>query len=186
MDALLPVFVAILLGETGGRVQAVAHRLSETFSQTRAILAALALATFISLTIGAVGGAVVANLINFQARTLLAGLALIFAGAPMLLSRKPVAAIGGTKPFGTSLFHFARAQLGDASQFIVFGFAARADMPGFASAGGLAAVIISTLPPLLLRDEWPGSVPLGLLRRIAAVLLMIAGARMALGAMQLI
>jgi Ca2+/H+ antiporter, TMEM165/GDT1 family len=186
MDALLPVFVAILLGETGGRVQAVAHRLDETFNQIRAILAALACATIINLSLGAVGGAFVANLINFQARTLLAGLALIFAGAPMLLARKPVAAIGGTRPFGTSLVHFARAQLGDTSQFIVFGFAARTDMPVFALAGGLAAVMISTLPPLLLRDEWPGAVPLGLLRRIAAALLIIAGLQTALGAMQLI
>ncbi len=186
MDALLPVFVAILLGETGGRVQAVAHRLSETFSQTRTILAALALATVISLTIGAVGGAFIADLINFQARTLLAGLALILAGAPMLLRRKPVAAVNGIKPFGTSLFHFARAQFGDTSQFIVFGFAARADMPGFALAGGLAAVLISTLPPLLVREEWPGSVPLGLLRRIAAALLILVGIHMALSAMQLL
>ncbi|MFM2098490.1 MAG: hypothetical protein RLZZ366_29, partial [Pseudomonadota bacterium] len=70
MDVLLPVFIAVLLAEMGGKVQALSHRLSQTSSH---VLAALFVAAIASCSFAAIGGAVIAPLISFQARTLLGG-----------------------------------------------------------------------------------------------------------------
>lgn len=186
MDALLPAFIAVLLAETGDRVQNQAHRLGLTFADHRPIYAALIAVTFLTLSISGIGGSYIANLISFDARTLFAALALLLAGLPMLLRVKPAKPITLTQPFFTSLARFLPAQIAGASPFIVAGLAARSDMAGFAIAGGFAGVMVAAIPPLLLRDEWPGVLPLILLRRIAAVLLIGAGLWLAINALRLI
>jgi Ca2+/H+ antiporter, TMEM165/GDT1 family len=182
MDVLLPVFIAVLLAEMGGKVQALSHRLSQTSSH---VLAALIFATIISCAVAALGGAIIAPLISFHARTLLAGLALLLAGAPNLLplraTPEPATAVGF---FGLCL-RFGRAQFGDASQFIVFAFAARANMPALGAVAGLLAVTLSSAPAILAHEDWPGPLPLKLLRIGGAALLCIAGGVMIVFALQL-
>ena len=85
MDALIPVFIAVLLAETGDRVQSQAHRLGVTFADHRPIYAALITVTLLTLIISGIGGSYIANLLTYEARTLFAALALLFAGLPMLL-----------------------------------------------------------------------------------------------------
>ena len=186
MDALIPTFVAVLLAETGDRTQSQAHQLGLTFSDHRPIYAALIVASAINLLVGAYGGMLVAKLITYEARTLFAGLALMFGGLPMLFKIKPAKPINAKRPFLTSLVHIIPAQIAGAAPFIVAGFAARSNMAGLTFAAGFAAVMITAIPPLLLREEWPGGLPLVTLRRIAAALLIGAGLWMALGALRLI
>ena len=186
MDVILPVFVAILLAETDGAFQNAAHRLAGRFSARTPIYAALALVTLINLSIGGIGGALIAQIINFQSRSLIAGLALLFAGAPMLIALKPSAPVTGTRPFWTSVGIFTRAQLGGASQFIVFAFAARTDMAALALGGGMAAMLIIATLPLLLDQDWPSGAPMVLLRRLAAVILIITGFWMILAALRIL
>ena len=186
MDVLLPVFVAVLLAETGGRVQARAHLLSQTYGSGGAILAALSLSTFASLLIAGVGGAWVADTISFQARTLLAGLALLFAGLPMLLAVRPPGELGGKTVFPAALRAFLPVQFGDASQFIVFAMAARTDQPVLGIAAGLVATLASAAFPIMMGRDWPGALPLVLLRRVAAALLTLAGAWMIVSALRLV
>ena len=79
MEALLPALVACLLAEMAGRVQLT----TESYAVTRpawGLCAALLLSTAISLAIGAAGGAWMARLVTYEARTLLLGLALILTG----------------------------------------------------------------------------------------------------------
>jgi Ca2+/H+ antiporter, TMEM165/GDT1 family len=186
VDALIPVFVAVLLAETGDRVQNQAHRLGLAFADHRPIYAALITVTAVNLSIGGIGGHYIANLISFEARTLFAGLALLLAGLPMLLRVSPAKPITQTRPFLISLIRFFPAQIAGASPFIVAGLAARSDMAGFAIAGGFAGVMVAAVPPLLLKEEWPGVLPLVLLRRIAAVLLIGAGLWLGVNALRLI
>lgn len=186
MDVLLPVFVAVLLSETGGRVQARAHLLSQTFGTGGAILAALSLSTMLSLFVAGIGGGWIAETISFQARTLLAGLALLFAGLPMFLAMKAPKAVGGKAAFPAALGAFLPVQFGDASQFIVFAMAARTDQPALGIAAGLVATLVSAAFPLMMARDWPGVLPLALLRRVAAVLLTLAGAWMIVSALRLV
>jgi putative Ca2+/H+ antiporter (TMEM165/GDT1 family) len=186
MDALIPAFIAVLLAETGDRVQSQAHRLGLTFSDHRPIYAALIIVTAINVSIGGIGGSYIASLISFEARTLFAGLALLLGGLPMLLKVAPVKPITQASPFLASAIRFIPAQIAGASPFIVAGLAARSDTTGFAIAGGFAGVLAASIPPLLLKEEWPGVLPLTALRRIAAALLIGAGLWLVVNALRLI
>lgn len=186
MEALIPAFITVLLAETGDRVQSQAHRLALTFADHRPIYAALIVVTIINLTIGGIGGGYIASLISFDARTLFAGVALLLGGLPMLIRINEAKPIGQMQPFLASLTRFFPAQIAGASPFIVTGLSARTDMAGFAIAGGFAGVMVAAVPVLLLKEEWPGILPLILLRRIAATALILAGLWLAMNALRLI
>jgi putative Ca2+/H+ antiporter (TMEM165/GDT1 family) len=186
METLLPVFVAVLLAETGGRVQQSSHSLQLRFASPSRILAGLAISTLASLLVAAIGGIIVAGLISFDARTLLAGLALLVAGAPMALRTPAPKEAGGKTPFVASLAGFVPLQFGDASQFIVFAFVARTGEGALAIAAGLAATSLASAFPILFGRDWPGTLPIRLFRRIAALLLVTAGSWMLVSALGLI
>lgn len=186
MEALLSVFIAILLAETGGRTQARGHDLQLRFDAPTAILGALSLTTIASLLVAGVGGALIASAISFDARSLLAGLALLLAGAPMLLPTRPAREVNAKSAFGAGLKGFAPLQFGDASQFIVFALAARTGQIAFAVGAGVAATLVAVAIPVIMGRDWPGDFPLGVLRRIAALLLLVSGCWMVIAALQLI
>jgi Ca2+/H+ antiporter, TMEM165/GDT1 family len=187
MDALIPAFVTILLAETGGRVQTSIHKLQTKFPcDGKLVLAALVLTTLASLTVAAVGGAIVADMIDFNARTLLAGLALLFAGGAMMLPFRQVPEPRGVGSFTASLRTLFPIQFADASQFILFAVAARSDMPVSAALAGFAAVLVAAAAPFALKEDWPGAIPLKPIRRACGVLLLLGGAGFALGALRLI
>lgn len=182
MEALLPALVACLLAEVAGRVQLTTEAYAP---QQRAFTlgAALALSTAISLAIGAAGGAFMARLVTYEARTLLLGLALLMAGGTMLLRAK--ADRLAEPPKGAPLWRYLATQLGDNSQFLVFAFAARGNAPALAALGGLAGVLLAGALPLLLDADFR-RLPLATLRRIAGGLLLAAGLWSALHALELI
>jgi Ca2+/H+ antiporter, TMEM165/GDT1 family len=186
VDALIPAFIAVLLAETGDRTQSQAHQLGLSFANHRPIYVALVVVTTINLAIGGIGGSYIASLISSDARTLFAGLALLIGGLPMLIRISAPRPVSHTQPFLNSLIRFFPAQIAGASPFIVAGLSARTDMAGFAIAGGFAGIMVAAVPALLLKEEWPGVLPLPLLRRIAAVLLILAGLWLVVNALQLI
>ena len=186
MEAILPVFIAILLAETGGRAQARGHDLQLRFNAAGAILGALSLTTLASLLIAGIGGAIIAGMINFDARSLLAGLALLLAGTPMVRPARPPRDVHAKSAFGAGLKGFAPLQFGDASQFIVFAMAARTGQIAFAVGAGVVATMIAVAVPVTMGRDWPGHFPLGVLRRIAALLLIAAGCWMSVNALRLI
>lgn len=186
MDALIPTFIAVLLAETGDRTQYHTHRLGMVFADHRPVYAALIIAAMINLGFGALGGALIAPMLTFEARTLFAGLALIFAGLPMIMTLRHSKPIVAKRPFLTSLFWLMPAQIAGASPFLIAGLAARTGMPILSFAGGLAAMLVAATPPLLLRAEWPGAIPFGAMRRVAAGLLIAAGLWFIIRALRLI
>ncbi len=180
MDAILPALLAVMLAETGGKTQALVHA-AGLEQPEMPVFGVLLVTTLAGLGVAAYAGSAIAPLLTPDARKLLAGLALIFAGAPMLIPRrKPV------KPPRHLWWSFARSQFGDASQFIVFANAARADTPVLAVVGGVLGVTAAMLPPLLLSKEWPGKMPLMLLRATAAILLVATGLWLGVSALRLI
>jgi Ca2+/H+ antiporter, TMEM165/GDT1 family len=185
MDAILPVFVAVLLAEMGGPVQAIGNRLAVAQREQRAIFAGLAVSSLLMLIFGGVGGVVIATMIAFDARSMLFGLALVMAGLPMLLPRGVTQPPTLSSDFFASLLGFGRAQIGDASQFIVFAVAARSGEPVLAVIGGLLGVAGAVVPAILLGDEWRGMLPLRLIRLAAAIVLTLAGAWAIVAALKL-
>jgi Ca2+/H+ antiporter, TMEM165/GDT1 family len=182
MDALIPALVAVLLAEIGGKNQNLAHRAAIAGMGVGRIVAALIVTLAVGLGISAFGGSYIARLLTPDARLLLAALALLFAGVPMLLPMR-----GKDKPVPRHLVPaFATSQFGDSAQFIVFALAARGDMPVLAATGGIMGGLVAVLPPLLLGRDWPGKVPVSTLRLVAALLLIAAGLWLAVRALRLV
>ena len=187
MEALLPVFIAVILAEFGGRTQAVGNALSFNHPQSQStIFLALLLASSVSLIVAAIGGAVMAGLMAYDARSLLFGLALIFAGVPKLLSVKTPVVKRLASPFSSGLLGFGRIQFGDASQFIVLAVAARSGQPLLAVIGGLMGMLAANAPPILMQGDWPAKLPLRPVGIVAALVLTLAGAYTAVSALKLI
>ncbi len=174
MDALIPIFVAVILAEMGSEPQAIAHANGATVPTMR-IIGALLLATLVSYGVAAAGGLLILPLVAFDARTMLFGLALMFAGAPMLL--KPKNAVPLTP--GASTFTLARkfavAQFGDGSQFLVLALVAKTGTPALVTAGAIAGLIAACTVPLMLRTSWFKGSMLRAVRLTCAVLLLVAG-----------
>ncbi|MFM9852409.1 MAG: TMEM165/GDT1 family protein [Sphingomonadaceae bacterium] len=186
MDAILPVFVAVLLAEMGGRVQAVGNALSVAKRDQATIFASLLIMSMLMLAIGAIGGAVIATMIAFDARSLLFGIALVMAGLPMIIPLGATKLFPATSDWVASLLGFGRAQIGDATQFIVFAVAARSGEPILAVIGGLLGILGAVAPAILLGPDWRRALPLRIIRAGAAFILTIAGAWAIVAALQLI
>jgi Ca2+/H+ antiporter, TMEM165/GDT1 family len=186
MDAILPVFIAVLLAEMGGPVQATGNALSVANRDKQTIFGALAVSSLLMLGIGAVGGAAIVTMMAFDARSLLFGIALVMAGVPMLLPHRTVKLGYHRADMIESLIGFGRAQIGDASQFIVFAVAARSGEPILAVIGGLLGIAGATVPAVILGEDWKRAVPLRMIRLAGAIVLTIAGAWAIVAALKLI
>jgi putative Ca2+/H+ antiporter (TMEM165/GDT1 family) len=183
MEAVLPAMLAVLFAETGSKTQTLTHSAAVAQGSALPVMIALALTSLMMLGIGAIGGMTVAHVLNPDAGKLLAGLALIFAGVPMLVPRKPKPVTPSTRYLPGQL---VVSQFGDASQFIVFALAARTEAPVLTLAGGLFGVAAAMVPPILMSSDWPGRVPVLALRMVAGLVLTAAGGWLAVSALRLI
>lgn len=185
MDVLLAAFIAVLAAETGGKVQANMAVLSTRFPGGRPFLI-LVFTTLISLGIGSAGGAFIARTMQARAELLLVAIALLFAGATMFMPvrARQLAADAGLVRDG--LPRLAAAQLGDASQFLVFALAAWSVQPVVATLAGTVAVMVAATIPLLLPVGQASAKALLVTRRIAAVACLLLGSAIALMALRLI
>lgn len=186
MDALIPAFIAVLLAETGDRVQTQTHRLALSGARPRTLWMALVVAGLVTFGIAAIGGAILVDLINYRARSLFLGIALLTAGFPMLFRLSEPAILPHAASLTTILVRLVPAQIASASPFLIAALSARTAMPALAMTGGCAAMLLAAALPLLLRDEWPGPVPLKPLRHIAGVILIAVGLWTSLAALQVI
>lgn len=186
MEALLPVFIAVLLAETGGTVQAGTYDLYRRFGSATTVLVALGATTFAGVLVAAIGASIIARMIGFEARSLMAGLSLLFAGVPMFLPGRAKQGLSGKGALSTSLRTFVPLQFGGAAQFIVFAFAARSGQAPLAATAGLLATLTAGALPIMAGKSWPSAIPLGRMRRVAAALLLGAGGWMIVDALRLI
>lgn len=170
MEAILPLFFTVLLSEMGGKTQTLAHRHSLTSAHWR-IMLVVALTSLISYGLAAVAGLYIGKLIAFDARTLLFGLALLFAGAPMVFKSRLPPELPASASTLTLIRHFATVQFGDAAQFLVFAVAARLGTPVLALVGAIAGILAACFVPMMMGRSWiKGSALMSI--RIAAALLL--------------
>lgn len=160
---LIPALLAVLLAEVGER--ALMLRSAGGRGAFVAIVAGL-------IAAGTVAGALIAPRMTLPARDLMLGVALLLAGVTQLRRVKPISGSWrGALQFwqgGTLLLAFALAAR----------FEAWSVAPGIA--GGLLAALVLT------HAATTAGLALPLLRRVAAGVLLIAGAVCALGALRLI
>jgi len=165
MNALIPVFVAILLAEIGGPTGRICV--------ARRGIAAFAMALLISVAVGA--GATIAPMMIVPARTLLLGLALVFAGVGQFARAGLVNAHRAPTLLATLL-----ALWRSPAPFLAFAFAAWTRDPLGPAVGALLGIAVAT-----------GATALGLVvprafRVAAGIILCLAGMYAALAGLRLI
>jgi Ca2+/H+ antiporter, TMEM165/GDT1 family len=185
MDAILPLLIAVLLAEMGSKTQTLAHQQSLISSHFR-IMGVLTLTSLVSYGLAAAAGMYISTLIAFDARSLLFGLALLFAGLPMILKSRQPPALPENASVMSLVRHFTTVQFGDAAQFLVFAVAARLGTPVLAVIGALAGVLTACLIPMMLGQSWIKDGAITVARRIAAVLLSGFGFWLIISALRLI
>ena len=188
MNALLPPLVAAFLAEWGDKTQLLAVMLSIRFRRTRAVLAGIVLAAFLNSLAAAFAGSLISDLLTFRALTLMAAVALVFAGVGGLLPQKaPKLHTQGTGGVVlASFFAFAVLEFGDKTQFITTTLAARSDSIWLAGIGATAGIVAANAPAVLIAERFSTTVPLRPIRAVAGVILLSAGMIIALGALRLI
>lgn len=185
MDLIIPALLAVLLSETGGKTQMLA-RARAMSGDLGASMTALTLTSLAAYGLAAVGGLLIGPLLPAEAKSMLFGLALLFAGLPLFFTPKPPPETIAAKGVPAAAFGFIKTQFGDAAQFIVFALAAKGSSPVLAAAGGLAGVLIAALIASGLGKDWPHGRPLTVIRWGIAIILSVIGAYMAINAMGLI
>ena len=170
MDAILPLFFAVLLSEMGSKTQALAHQQSLQSAHMR-ILLAVTITSVISYGLAAAAGLYMSQLMAFDARTFLFGLALLFAGLPMLLKPRTPPSLPANASTLTLIRHFATVQFGDAAQFLVFAVSARVGTPVLALVGATAGIVAACFVPMMMGQQWIKGSTLASIRLAAALLL---------------
>jgi putative Ca2+/H+ antiporter (TMEM165/GDT1 family) len=184
VDALIPIFVAVLLSEMGSEPQIIAHANAANHSHIR-ILTALLCASLLSYGMATVAGLFIFPLIAFDARTMLFGLALMFAGVPMVLKSKVAAPLTPGASLLTFVRKFAVAQFGDGSQFLVLALVAKTGTPALVTCAALAGVIAACLIPMTLGQGWFKGTALRIIRLVCAFLLLATGFWMIVSALKI-
>lgn len=188
MDALLPPLVAAFLAEWGDKTQLLAVLLSIRFRRARPVLIGIAAAALLNSALAAAAGLLIAEMLTFRALTLMAALALIFAGAGGLLPQKApkLESHGAGGVAFASFFAFAVLEFGDKTQFVTTTLAARADSVWLAAIGAAAGIIAASVPAVLLAERFSATFPLRGIRVTAGLILFAAGIVTALGALRLL
>lgn len=182
MDALVPVFIAVLLAEAGGKMQALAHAQARAGSSTGFTLGLILITGAILFAVAAAGGATLAAMMPPKARDLFFALSLLFAGIPMFwqgVGKAPARLAAGL----IAAPRLAIQMASDAAPFIVLAASARTGQPVLAAVAALAAVLAQAHLPLVFREDWPMGLPLRWIRLVAAVLITLAGAMAAINAL---
>ena len=187
MEALVPAFIAALLCQVGERPAILTAILADRFGRPLTIAFAAALAHGTGNALAAIGGGVVAPMLTPNAQALLIAIALVLGGLGGILpvkgpDRLEDWRIGALFTGFLSVFVLA---LGDRTQFFTLAIGARGQ-PWFAAAGATAgAFAVSFVAAVLGELSW-ARIPFRAFRWVVALIMLVAGAIMAIGALRLI
>ena len=172
----------------GDRPQILCAALAIRFGRILPVFWGLGLATLVNCLISAFFGQAINQWISENPLQLFYALSLMLAGIGMLAWRRSVDLLENWRlsPFLISFIGLFILQFGDKGQFILAATAARTDMWLFAAIGGWIGVMIACVPAMVMQERLAALLPVNRVRQGAAVLFLIAGAYLALGAWSII
>lgn len=189
MDSLLPALIAALLAGATDRPAWLASILGERFGKRTGVILGVIAAQVAIMGAALAGALAVRGLMTPNARSLIFGLALLFAGAGALMPPKPPRdrlegwRIGALPTSALGLFILA---FGERVQFVGFGAAAWGGSPVLAAAGAaIGAIVAGGVAATLGEREWR-RLPLRPIGMAGGAMLVLAGLVMALGGLRLI
>ena len=192
MSPFLPTLFTVTLVEIGNTNAQFSASLRTRDIETSAILRALGIITACVMALVVAGGWALAEAEQMSTRvvTLLLGMSLICASIAQFRIAKPVAEVEGQGANIIALRGFARLALTGSTGFIVFavGVYSGAGIDAFigAALGGWMGVMVANLPPVLLNRHQARKLHVIRVRKVAGIVLAVAGFLYALTALKLI
>lgn len=187
MDALLLALLGCLLGEIGDKSQLLVLALATRYHRNGAVIAGIVVAAIANAAISATAGAWIGPMLGADARLLFLSLSVLFLGIGMFwpVTAPDPLANWPTGAFLTTMLGLFILGFGDGPQFLILGIATHSGNPVLAAFGGAIGVIAASVPVVLLRDRLFAVLPTRAIRLGGGVLLLVAGAIMALSALAL-
>lgn len=182
----MAALVAALLTQATDRSAWLAARLGTRFDSHAAVIAGLVLALAVVNAIAATGAMLVAPILTPNARALLLALALVSAGAAALVRARPPAETFRGGAFIAALAGGLALGIGDRTQFVTFALAARTPIPALAAVGATIGGLAIQIPAVLVGEHAYSQAPERAIRLPIAILLLVAGAVIGLGALRLL
>jgi putative Ca2+/H+ antiporter (TMEM165/GDT1 family) len=180
MPTLLFALIATALASIGGRDQRLIAAFADKLGKAGALWLTGCLVAVVTAAIAAWVGSAMAVLLPSAAKQMLAAIALAVAGAEMLWPRSDREPEEPTRSLGAFAIVLAARQIGDGPRFLIFAFAVAGNSPALAAAGGAVGSAAALALGWSLGGDLARRVPLKGLRIAIAVLLLLAGAVIAI------
>jgi len=184
----MAALVVAALGRIGDRPAWLAAMLADRYRAPGLVIAMAAVALLGAGLLAAAAGALLAPRLTPEAKQLFLALSLLFQGVGAFFPVKAPDRLAGWRigAGATSVVGLFILAFGDGVQFVVLALAARADLPWLAAIGATIGSLAAIGPAALLGEAGWTALPLVALRRIVALLFVVAAAWLALGALHLI
>jgi putative Ca2+/H+ antiporter (TMEM165/GDT1 family) len=186
MPTLLFALIAAALASTGGRDQRLIAALAGRLGKANGLLLTGWLVAALTAGVAAWAGSAMAGLLPPPAKQMLAAIALAVAAAEMLWPRSDREPEEPTRSLGALAIVLAARQIGDGPRFLIFAIAIAGNAPALAAVGGAIGSAAALTLGWSLGDDLARSLPLKALRLAIALLLLVAGAIIAIFARGLV
>lgn len=186
MEAFLVSTGTVALAEIGDKTQLLAFILAARFRKPVPIVLGILVATLFNHAMaGALGAWLMSVIDPIQLRWGL-GLSFLAMAAWTLVPDKAddsaAYRAGRTGVFGVTLVAFFLAEMGDKTQLATIALAARYAAPVTVVAGTTVGMLLANVPAVFLGERLLASVPMKLVRAVAAALFAVLGVATLLGA----
>lgn len=184
----MAALVAAALAQIGDKPAWLAAILADRYRAPGLVIAMAALALLAAGLLAALAGALLAPRLTPEAKQLFLAMALLFQGGGALFPVKAPERLAGWRLGAalTSLLGLLILAFGDGVQFIVLALAARADLPWLAAIGAMLGSLAVIVPAAVLGESGWTALPLATIRRVIAILFLLAAFWLGLGAIRLI
>lgn len=182
MPAFFLTFMACLLVTAAGRDQLRVARLAAGLGPGAGLFAAIWISSFATCALAAWLGTLLGPSLVPAAKQMFVALALALAAMELLLLRARPAPAEPTRSAGAILIVLVSSQLADAARFLVIALCLQTGEPYLAAAGGALGSGIALCAGAIAAGEWEKRVPIRMVKRVLAGILLVIAALIALSA----
>lgn len=184
----MAALVVAALAQIGDKPAWLAAILSDRYRAPGRVVAMAAFALLGAGLLASLAGALLAPRLTPEAKQLFLAMALLFQGGGALFPVKAPDRLAGWRigAAATSLIGLFILGFGDGVQFVVLALAARVELPWLAAVGAMLGSLAVIVPAVILGEAGWTALPLVAMRRIVAILFVLAALWLGLGALRLI
>ena len=182
MPAFLFALVTVALTSFGGRDQLLVADLSARQGQRVGLLLVGCIIAVLTAGAMALSGQYIASMLPSAGKTMLVAFALLAATFELAWPVKTKKPEEPTYSLGATAIVMLARQVGDGSRFLIFAFAAWSGTPWFAAAGGAVGGIIAIAAGWAMAEDLQAVLPVKLMRRALAGIVLVVGVYVALSA----